>query len=86
MYARTTEALDAKVDLLKLLESYWGMSRTAATRIIMDGQLEIDHHRVEPEWAVKHWTVGQLYGRMMYCRQCGYVRLFGSRLDFAVTA
>lgn len=77
---RASSELSSKVDLVKVLQRTWGIESLAAERLIADGHVEIDHHVVKPEWAQGHWTVDQLYGRLLYCHQRGWVRLYGSRL------
>lgn len=74
---RTAE-LETTVDLYKVVKKAWGIEEIAADRLVSDGQLTIDGNVVRAEWMRDHWTVRQLYGRMMRCPQRGSYRLFGS--------
>ncbi len=72
-----TEAqLNQRVDLHGVLKAAFGVGLLAATRLIHDGQVQIDGHVVLPEWSRGHWTVQQLRGRMLSCPQRGQTRLF----------
>lgn len=72
-----TEAqLSQRVDLHKVLKDAFGVGSVAASRLIHDGQVQIDGHVVLPHWARGHWTVQQLRGRMLSFPQRGQIRLF----------
>ncbi len=72
----TPEQLDGKVDLHKVLKQAFGVESLAASRLIHDGQVQIDGHVVWPQYARGHWTVRQLRGRMLSIPQRGQTRLF----------
>ena len=70
---------DEKVNVVRLLAVNLDMGSKAAVCAISHGQVSIDGHTIHMGWAVDHWTVGQLRGRML---KCGHreARILGSRL------
>lgn len=74
----TEEQLNRTVDIHRVLKEAFGVESLAASRLIHDGQVQIDGHVVLPQWSKGHWTVRQLRGRMLSCPQRGQHRLFQS--------
>lgn len=67
------------VDIILVLMSSFSVSAEAAEGMIAHGQVYIDGHCMRLQW-VRHWTRGQLYGRMLKCPR-GEYRMMGGRLE-----
>lgn len=74
-----TGELDSKVNMVEVICESFSAGSMAAWRLIQDGRVLIDGHIVLPCWAVGHWSVRQLTGRVLIVKGHGQVRLFGSR-------